>query len=180
MIFTKWFLVLALICAYSVPETGHAITRPAGKQFSPDAAKNVKVTKIEVITRKQAVSVKMIDRVRDHLERKIGKCATGSEPVKLVVRLDNHKGMSAGAMILIGDHVQFSGLITFYDADGRLIAEYYNDEFRYGGGLLGAAILGAVSSNFPQQFVQSMCEAIFAVELPDDPVPETPETYDNN
>lgn len=176
----KYLLALTVLCAYAVPETGHAITRPAGKQFPPGAAKNVQVTEIQVITRKQAVSGEIIEKVKDHLNRKIGKCATGSEPVKLVVRLDNHKTLSAGATMLIGDHIQFSGLITFYDSTGRLLAEYYNDEFRFGGGLFGMAILSSVSSNFPQQFVQSMCEAIFGMELPDDPTPKSPENYENN
>lgn len=175
MKFAKYILALLVFCAYAAPDTVGAVTRPAGKQFAPGVAQNVQVTEILVTTRKQAVSTKIIEEVQDHLKRKIGKCATGSQPVKLVVRLDNHKEMSAGATIMIGDHIQFAGLITFYDAEGRLLAEYYNDEFRYSGGLLGMAILSYVSSRFSEQFVQSMCEGIFAVELPDDPTPQTPE-----
>jgi hypothetical protein len=176
----KLLPAIALLLAYSLPSTGHAVTRPAGKTMSVSETKNFKITEIEVSTRNGAVSDEIIAKVKDHLTRKIDKCATGNRPVKLTIRLDNYKGISAGALMLLGDYVQFSGLITFFDQDGTRLAEYYNDEFRFGGGLIGAAILSSVVSNFPQQFVQSMCEAVFAVELPDDPTPKTPENYENN
>lgn len=174
-------LIALAICLLIVASaTSDAEVRPAGKTLSLQEAKQLKITEIEDVANRKFLSSAMVADVKDHLDRKVHKCATGSTPVKLIIRLDNLKTVSAGSAMLLGDYVQLTGLITIYDSGGKRLVEYYNEEFRFGGGLFGIAVLSSFANDFPQKFVQSLCAGVFSVELPDDPTPETPENYDTS
>lgn len=174
-----FFRILGVTAAILFPGTAASLTLPAGKTLTVTEAKSLKITKIEVVERGVGIPDDFKTKLNDQLDRKMSKCATGTTPVTMTVRLDNYKDISAGAAILVGDHVQMAALVTFRDASGNLIGEYYNDEHAVGGGLLGMAIMSSKIANFAENLVQGICETVFKVKLPDDPAPETPENYTN-
>jgi len=171
MLRTALSLVAASYVLFAVADAG-AFVFPAGKTLAPETVKNIRITDIEVTSRHSSVPPEDVAAVQKHLESKMPKCASGPNPMKLIVRLDNYKGISAGSTILLGGHVQFAGLVKFVEPDGTLAGEYYNEQYRLGGGLFGVAILGDAVSNFAQDFVLEICEEVFGVDLSRDPVPQ--------
>ena len=95
-------------------------------------------------------------------EQAMAACARGSKGYELQVQVDNFKMGNAGAATLIGDRHEIAGEVKVVDpATKAVAAQYYVQESRGGGGLIGIAIMASGATGIARDYANAICKRVF-------------------
>lgn len=139
----------------------------------PDVARaQAGIGPINVETEAATVNATIVANLKAALEHVAQTCGNGPNKYTLDVRLENFKGMNAAAAILIGDSTQLAGFVRLTNPQTReVVGEYYVDEVRAGGGLIGIAVMSGASTTLPKAFANRVCSDILRRKVPAETLP---------
>lgn len=140
----------------------------------PDGARaQAGIGEINVETNAPSVTPAIVANLKAALDEISRTCGNGPNKYALDVRLGNFKGMNAAAAILVGDSTQLAGFVRLTNTQTRdVVGEYYFDEVRAGGGLIGIAVMSHASTTLPRAFANRVCSDILRRKVP--PATTTP------
>jgi hypothetical protein len=157
-----WIVVVAASAALAgcVNPVKSVQTLPA------DELPRIGVARIDITANSPDVPQEVQVNLKAALEKHLASCANGDLKRAIVVRIDNFKKRNVGAVMLLGDSNNLAGQVQFFDpADtNKPVGDYYVDEIRSGGGLLGLALLDNAEQNMPDRFARSVCKRVFNKE----------------
>jgi hypothetical protein len=137
----------------------------------PDGARaQAGIGEINVTTDAPSVTPAIVANLKAALEEISRTCGDGPSKYALDVRLENFKGMNAAAAILVGDSTQLAGFVRLTNTQTRdVVGEYYFDEVRAGGGLIGIAVMSGAATTLPKAFANRVCSDILRRKVPTAP-----------
>lgn len=137
----------------------------------PDGARaQAGIGEINVTTDAPSVTPAIVANLKAALEEVSRTCGDGPSKYALDVRLENFKGMNAAAAILVGDSTQLAGFVRLTNTQTRdVVGEYYFDEVRAGGGLVGIAVMSGAATTLPKAFANRVCSDILRRKVPTAP-----------
>lgn len=160
-------LLLTVLCPVLLAACQITSITPAGRTVSQDQAKSFTVAEIQVHTREYVRSPSVAGALKSRLHDAVEKCATGSRPVNMKVRIDGFTGGSAVNAALFGTAAHLMALVELYDPrSGELISEYYGTKNTGGGGIVGMLAIHGSEDYLTQGFANDVCKLIFMRLLP--------------
>lgn len=140
--------------------------KPLSSDLAAGQVKTLRVTTVDVSVKSATAPASLAPTLRSAILGATNRCALGSAPITLRVSVENFKTQEGAATFFLGGQVQLAGLVSLVDpASNAVRAEYYVDQVRSGGGIIGLAHLSDAENNLSREFAESICKEVFQNEL---------------
>lgn len=147
----------ALLCGCAAPPNINAVSSAPQAELL-----TLKPGRIEVVTDVPGARATLASTLERHLREQLGQCMTGTTPADVKVRVEWYKEQEGAVTIMLGDATQLAGPLILSDpATGRVLGEYYVDELRFKGGLIGAAMLADAENSLSADYARNVCKVVF-------------------
>ncbi len=132
--------------------------------WAPSTAAAASIATVTVINRSSNATEENLQILKTTMEQQMPACAKGATKYEMQLLVDNYKMGNAGAAMLIGDRHELAAEIKIVDpATNAVAAQYYVQETRGGGGLIGIAIMSSGAAGLSRDFSVSVCKRVFNV-----------------
>ena len=130
--------------------------------WSAETGRAASVSTITIINRSTNATEESLAALKQQLDQATAMCARGPNKYELQVQVDNFKLGNAGAAILIGDQHEIAGEVKLINPETKdVAAQYYVQENRGGGGLIGVAMLASGATGISRDYANTVCKKIF-------------------
>ncbi|MBB6253999.1 hypothetical protein [Nitrospirillum iridis] len=137
----------------------------AVKALPADVSRDSHVSDIEFKALPPDASPEFKGKLELALHSELAKCAKGSRPLRMEVRVARFHGENAGRAVLLGDSNIVRGSIQLVDpATGTLAGDYDINRSVGAAGVLGAIGLSGAEGQMAQAFATQVCEQAFKAE----------------
>jgi hypothetical protein len=125
-------------------------------------AKMASVASVTIVNRSDNATEEGLAALKTQLQQATAACARGSKGYELQVQVDNFKMGNAGAALLIGDRHEIAGEVKLVDpGTNAVVAQYYVQESRGGGGLIGIAMMASGATGIARDYANAICKRVF-------------------
>lgn len=132
------------------------------RAWTAQTAKGASVATVTIVNRAGNATEEGLAALKTQLEQATASCARGQTRYEMQVTVDNFKLGNAGAAMLIGDQHEIAGEVKLIDpTTGAVASQYYVQENRGGGGLIGVAMLASGATGISRDFANTVCKRIF-------------------
>ncbi|MBJ7484048.1 hypothetical protein [Brevundimonas sp.] len=133
------------------------------KPLSADRARDASIGDIVLVAKPDTVSAEFAGIFETRVREELAKCATGSSPLRLNVRIIEMKGANAAMTVLVGDSNVIRGSAALIDpATGEIVGDYEINQSTGGGGLIAAVSMGQAEEQMSRAFGKALCDRAFA------------------
>jgi hypothetical protein len=131
------------------------------RAWNAPTAKAASIASVTIVNRSSNATEEGLAALKTQLEQATAVCARGSTRYEMQVQVDNFKLGNAGAAMLIGDKHEIAGEVKLVDpATNAVVAQYYVQENRGGGGLIGVAMLASGATGIARDYANTVCKRI--------------------
>lgn len=163
---------VALVAALALAACGPKPTVFAG-QNPGVTPQDIRVSKI-VVTAPAGMDGRVKNELQDELGKAMPKCATGTRPHTLEVRVESFEDGNSGLAFLVGSAASLDTYSAFVDdTNGKKTSITTFQDKIGGGGLLGAAMMANAPGGLANRLAGNLCKEVFGKEL-DEYQPEGP------
>ncbi len=141
------------------------VTSSGGDTIKPLSAERARTASIgDVVLSSAPTTVSpefagIFDRL---VTEQMAKCATGSQPLRLEVRLSEMKGANPAMAYLVGDSNVIRGTAALIDpATGETVGDYEISRSSGGGGLFAAINMAQAEEQMSRAFGDELCKRAF-------------------
>lgn len=132
------------------------------RPWDAPTAKTASVANVTIVNRSDNATEEGLAALKTQLQQATAACARGAKGYELQVQVDNFKMGNAGAAMLIGDRHEIAGEVKVVDpATNAVVAQYYVQESRGGGGLIGIAMMASGATGIARDYANAICKRVF-------------------
>lgn len=132
------------------------------RALSPERARGASVGDIVIVAQPDTVSAEFANVFTNRVREAVGKCAKGSRPLRLEVRILEMKAANPAMTVLLGDSNVIRGTAALIDpVSGETVGDYEINRSTGGGGLIAAVSMGQAEEQMSQAFGKELCDRAF-------------------
>lgn len=132
------------------------------RALSPEQARTASIGEVVVVSKPETVSEEFSTIFTTRVREETARCATGTEPLRLEVRITELKAANPAMTVLVGDSNRIRGTAVLIDpATGQTVGDFEITRSAGGGGLIAAASMGQAEEQMSSAFGQELCKRAF-------------------
>lgn len=133
------------------------------KALSPERARTASIGEVVLSAAPTTVSTEFASLFDRLVTEEVGKCATGTQPLRLDIRLTELKAANPAMAYLVGDSNVIRGTAVLVDpATGETVGDYEITRSSGGGGLIAAINMAQAEEQMSRAFGQELCKRAFS------------------